>query len=325
MSEKELLSKKVFIFILAASLLVGIVGLMLITAGMNTAFGDYFYNDDIAFAIFSVISYIGDDLVYIIVGASAFYIYDKRFAKNMMFALLGSSYLNSILKDIFQDPRPSTNIRNGNPVETGNGFPSGHAQGSTTTYGYMAFHVQTNYAEEKWYSYIPWILVVLIYLISISRQIIGVHDVEDIVGGILIGITFLLIYIHLEPIVSERINTMVFVNKLSFAIAIPVAMFIIALAVFPTSQSDYGMVCGAFTGLAAGYVLENEKIQYDPTTLDNKQRIINLAIGLAITLVLYIVLSLIDVDIAIWRYFKYLIISLVAIILVPWIFTKIQK
>lgn len=301
---------------------IAIVGLMLMVAGLNTWFGDTLVNNDVVYYIFAAISYLGDALVYILIGATLFFIYDKRFAKNLMLVLLGSSFLDTFLKDTFKDPRPASNAR---AQADGYGFPSGHAQGSTATYGYLAYHTQKNYAQEKWYKYIPWIFLVVIYLVAISRQIIGVHDVEDIVGGLLIGISFLLLFINLEPLVTEKINTFDLKIKLILAVAIPVVLFIVALLIFPTGLGDYGRACGALTGLSVGYLIENEKIHYNPKDLDNKQRIINLAIGLVITIVLYLVLSLIPLDVQIWKFFKYVIVALAVTLLIPWLLVIIQE
>ncbi len=323
MSEEEILSKKTYILILEITLGIAIVGLMLMVAGLNTYFGDTLVNNDVVYYIFTAITYFGDGLVFIIIGATLFFIYDKRFAKNLMLVLLGSNYFDMFLRDIFQDPRPASNAIRAN--ETGYGFPSGHAQSSTVTYGYLAFHTQKNYAQEKWYKYIPWIFLVVIYLAAISRQIIGVHDVEDIVGGLLIGISFLLIFINLEPLITEKINTFDLPIKLILAVVIPVILFIVALLIFPTSLCDYGRACGALTGLSVGYLIENEKIHYNPKDLDNKQRIINLAIGLVITIVLYLVLSLIPLDVQIWKFFKYVIVALAVTLLIPWLLVIIQE
>jgi len=323
LSEEEILSKKTYILILEITLGIAIVGLMLMVAGLNEWFGDTLVNNDVVYYLFTAISYLGDTLVYIIIGATLYLIYDKRFAKNLFLALLGSNYLDNSLKDIFQDPRPASNALRANA--TGYGFPSGHAQGSTVTYGYLAFHTQKNYAQEKWYKYIPWIFLVVIYLVAISRQIIGVHDVEDIVGGLLIGISFLLLFINLEPLITEKINTFDLPIKLIIAVAIPVILFIVALLIYPTGLGDYGRACGALTGLSVGYLIENEKIHYNPHDLDNKQRIINLAIGLAITIVLYLLLSLIPLDVQIWKFFEYLIVALVVTLLIPWLLLLIQE
>lgn len=319
------LSKKTYLFVLIDALIILVVGLILIGLGMNTWFGENLQSNSAIYGFFKVITELGDDLVYILIGASAFFIYDKKFAKNMMLGLLSSVYLNNVLKDAIKDPRPATNIVDGTPIETSYGFPSGHSQSSVTVYGYMAYNVDENHSEGKFEKIIPWILIVIIYLVAISRQIIGTHDVEDIVGGLLIGIGFLLAFIHLEPLISEQINKLGMVLKLILAVAIPLVLFFVTYSILDSTENDYGLVCGAMTGLSVGYLIENEKVQYDPKGLENKWRIINLALGLIITIGLYLVLSIIDLEMPLWRFSKYLILSLVVSLVVPFIFTKISK
>lgn len=72
------------------------------------------------------------------------------------------------------DPRPWTTIKAG---ETDFGFPSGHSQQAVAGYGYLAYE-----AYQKNNKYISWIFIIIVYLIAISRVIIGVHDLQDIWG-----------------------------------------------------------------------------------------------------------------------------------------------
>ena len=62
-------------------------------------------DNDIIFTIFRGITELGDTLVYLLVIVVAWYIYDKRFAKNLAINLLSSYYFNNIVKDIFHDPQ----------------------------------------------------------------------------------------------------------------------------------------------------------------------------------------------------------------------------
>ena len=73
-----------------------------------------------------LITELGDTRVYIFLIVIVWYVYDKKFAKNLAFGVLGSYYVNQILKDSFQDGRPPTNDRG---YADGYGFPSGHSQG----------------------------------------------------------------------------------------------------------------------------------------------------------------------------------------------------
>lgn len=282
------------------------------------AFCEFFYDNNITYIIFSAIDYLGWETGMILMVASVYFIYDKRFGKNLIFALISSYYLNSLLKDIFQDPTPWT--RRERP---GFGFPSGHAQNAVVTYGYMA------YEANKKNKIIPWIFLILIYLASISRIITGAHDVDDVVGGLLFGISILLLFMYLEPMISEKINNLTLNLKLVIAIIIPIILFIIGIGIFPNTNNHYGYV-GALIGISVAYLIENEKIQYNPSELEIKQRIINLVIGIVIILVLFLALDFIPLDLNplinhIWEFIQYFLLALTGFLLIPWIFTKIQR
>ena len=100
--------------------------------------------------------------------------------------------LNQLLKRILQRPRP-TEYRI--IEETGYSFPSGHSMVSMAFYGYLIYLIY-NYVKNK---YIKWTFIVLlsalICSIGISRIYLGVHYTSDVLGGFLISISYLIIYI----------------------------------------------------------------------------------------------------------------------------------
>lgn len=76
-------------------------------------------------------------------------------------------------------------------------FPSGHSMVSMAFYGYLVYLIY-KYVKNK---YIKWtsitLLSILIFLIGISRIYLGVHYTSDVVGGFLISIAYLIIYINI--------------------------------------------------------------------------------------------------------------------------------
>ena len=102
--------------------------------------------------------------------------------------------LNQLLKRILRRPRP-TEFRI--VEETGYSFPSGHSMISMSFYGYLIYLIY-KYVKNK---YIKWSLIVLlsilICLIGISRIYLGVHYTSDVLGGFLLSISYLVVYISL--------------------------------------------------------------------------------------------------------------------------------
>ncbi len=315
---------KLMLYLLVITAVTFIIGLILylIEIGFGLSFNSLLIDNDIIFAIFSVIDTKILVLIFLLIIVASWYIYDKRFAKNLAIGILSSYYFGDILKDIFQDPRPTTNYK---ADESGFGFPSGHAQNGAVGWGYLAYE-----AHRKDSKILFWIFAILLYLIAGSRIIIGVHDLQDVWGGLTIGLIWLILLIFIEPKVSEKIDNFSTLIKAILSILIPIFLFILAILIFPNTEESYGLICGGLMGLSLGYVIETEKIKYDPTNLSTTQRIINLVIGLAITLLLYFGLSLIFPEFDsiidhIMDFLQYFILSFILVTLVPWIFTKIQR
>ena len=117
---------------------------------------------------------------------------NKKIRLSIFSNLVIITILNQLLKRILQRPRP-TEYRI--IEETGYSFPSGHSMISMAFYGYLIYLIY-KYVKNK---YIKWIsitlLSILICAIGISRIYLGVHYTSDVLGGFLISISYLIIYI----------------------------------------------------------------------------------------------------------------------------------
>lgn len=117
---------------------------------------------------------------------------NKKMGLSIFTNLVIITVLNQSLKRILQRPRP-TEYRI--IQETGYSFPSGHSMISMAFYGYLIYLIY-RYVKNK---YIKWLsislLSILICLIGISRICLGVHYTSDVLGGFLISISYLVIYI----------------------------------------------------------------------------------------------------------------------------------
>jgi hypothetical protein len=73
---------------------------------------------------------------------------------------------------------------------TGNSFPSGHSLGSIVCYGAILL-VFLPAARGRWRTAFVTVIVALIALIGVSRILLGVHYLSDVVGAWAVGITWL--------------------------------------------------------------------------------------------------------------------------------------
>ena len=121
-----------------------------------------------------------------------FVIKDKKIGISIITNLGIVTILNQIIKFIMQRPRP-TEFRI--IEETGYSFPSGHSMVSLAFYGYLIYLIY-KYVKNK---YLKWISIVLLSIlicsIGISRIYLGVHYTSDVLGGFLLSISYLVIYI----------------------------------------------------------------------------------------------------------------------------------
>lgn len=102
--------------------------------------------------------------------------------------------LNQMLKIVLKRPRP-TEFRIIN--ETGYSFPSGHSMISMAFYGLLIYLIYKKIKNKYLKATLIIILLLLILAIGISRIYLGVHYVSDVIGGFLISISYLIVYIKL--------------------------------------------------------------------------------------------------------------------------------
>lgn len=119
---------------------------------------------------------------------------NKKIGLSIFSNIVIITILNQLLKRILRRPRP-TEFRI--VEETGYSFPSGHSMVSMAFYGYLIYLIY-RYIKNK---YIKWSLIVLlsilICLIGISRIYLGVHYTSDVLGGFLLSISYLVVYVSL--------------------------------------------------------------------------------------------------------------------------------
>ena len=104
------------------------------------------------------------------------------------------SVINTIIKHIFLRPRP-VGIK---LIEQGGySFPSGHSMMAVAFYGLLIYIIWNTKWRNVWKIFTTTLLVILILLIGISRIYVGVHFASDVIAGLSISLSYLIIFIEL--------------------------------------------------------------------------------------------------------------------------------
>lgn len=126
-----------------------------------------------------------------VIGAAAIVLAFRRrwrLAAYLLITGAGALVLDPVLKSLVGRLRPAV----AHPIAhgTGNSFPSGHSLGSVVCYGAI-FLVFLPAARGRWRTAFTAAIAVLVALIGISRILLGVHYLSDVLGGWALGITWL--------------------------------------------------------------------------------------------------------------------------------------
>ena len=121
------------------------------------------------------------------------FVKNKKISKAFLLNLILVFLLNYVLKILFSRNRPADiNLI----VETGFSFPSGHAMISLGIYGFLIYLLLSS-DKNKISKIIGTVsLVLLIFLIGISRIYLGVHYATDVIAGFVISASYLLLFIR---------------------------------------------------------------------------------------------------------------------------------
>jgi len=143
-------------------------------------------------AVVKAVTWLGSDgVLWTVIGAAAIVLALRRRWRLAIYLLVtgaGALVLDPVLKSLVGRLRPVV----AHPIAhgTGNSFPSGHSLGSIVCYGAVLL-VFLPAARGRWRTTFITVVVALVALIGISRILLGVHYLSDVVGGWAVGIAWL--------------------------------------------------------------------------------------------------------------------------------------
>ena len=193
---------------------------------------------------FQYITWLGyKDFLFLFVPFCYWFFNRKIFSTFTLFVFI-SALTNAFLKDFFQDPRPE-NIESIDPflasLDPSYGFPSGHAQLAVVIWGFILLRSKNNFIKI--------LCLFLIASISFSRIYLGVHDIADVISGIIFGIVSIVL---LEQLLSNKGRWLRELNK-TWHFLIYFIFFSLAYAAWPLEENN--LVALALGALVIGFWL----------------------------------------------------------------------
>lgn len=139
---------------------------------------------------------------FVVITAIVLFIWFKHWLPAVIFAggTLSSHLVNTFIKSIVTRERPSILVE---ANAEGYSFPSGHAMISIVCYGLIGYFITNKLKSKAAIRIVQIIFSLLIFLIGISRYVINVHYLTDIITGLFLGYLLLSGFIYLY----ERMNT----------------------------------------------------------------------------------------------------------------------
>jgi membrane-associated phospholipid phosphatase len=272
---------------------------------------------------FKAITWLGNREAYLVILTLIYWCINRSWGARLLVLTMLSSWFNEALKSLFDLPRPDPTRVRQLVSEASFGFPSNHAQtGGVIIWGYLAAKVR-----RTWFSVLA---VAMIILIGLSRVYLGIHFPQDVIGGWILGIVILLVWLRFEDRLAVWWHGLPAQRQALVAVAGPLALMLLTPA---DSAGRYpnetgATLAGILMGAGLGTILENRTVRF---RVDGSlgRRLLRYLVGIVLVGALYFGGALLPelhpwgLDIGL-RVLRYALVGLTAVWLAPWLFVKLR-
>ncbi len=291
--------------------------------------------------LMTIISGLGTEAAYLVILPAVYWAIDKRFGRQLGYIFLLSGVVSSSAKNLLRQPRPFW-LDPGvglSPAES-YGLPSGHVQHATAVYLLVA-----GWLRRGW----VWLVAFLgIFLMALSRIYLGVHFLQDAVGGFVLGLLVLLAFLFWQRVFTERFGRSILGRRLLLMILIPVALaaaYGLTLlmiggpkldvpwasfvpAAERTAHEDVISTLAGLLGFGIGMTLESSRVRFradGPAWKRVARYVLGIAVALSIWGGLRIILPAEPEWLALpLRFLRYLLLLLWVTYFAPWVFVRLR-
>lgn len=207
---------------------------------------------------FLAASFLGEIEGYVLIIAAVLVFWDKRVALQSTAVVLIAMTLNHLLKIVIQNPRPFVldgthldmwAVPHANAIELAAEFstPSGHAMAAAAFYGFL-----WSRSDVRW---VRWLCLIAIGLTGLSRPVLGVHFVEDIVLGWSIGLLIAWFFYTNIDHIWRFIGRLSLQSRGLLALALSAAVWALTLLLLPRPISELPTAFINYAGFLSGVIL----------------------------------------------------------------------
>lgn len=283
---------------------------------------------------FATITMFGDELLNIVFILLVYYCGDKKLGTRLAYVVVVANFLDVALKGVFGIPRPNPPASQVpdllGQTYTDYSFPSGHSVNAGAFWGFLALEMGHP---------VMWVVAaVMIVLVPMSRNYLGVHWPSDAFVGACLGILLAVVAWWAAPRLEEKFKSVEAKTKLVLAILGPVVAFALAIGAIllagnDLARADPSSAAALLVGITVGAQLEREHVGFAAAGKRGNAKILAYRAVLGIVLVMGTYFGLKTLfgesaslmgDVTL-RFVRYLLLAFVGILLVPWLFTKIER
>jgi membrane-associated phospholipid phosphatase len=221
-----------------------------------------------------------------------------------------SALLNAYLKDLWQDPRPPLAMRLDGLVGASYGLPSGHSHVAVVLWLWLAYELRRGWA---W-----WLCGFIVLGIMFSRLYLAAHDVEDVLGGGLIGAAMLVLFARIKDwrCWSAR--------YLPWHLGLIVAVGLLSFVTWPGTPPSY---IPLLAGMLMAVLLGNAQLPFASPVLLWQRAVVALlgsAAFIAVQFGLKKLEPLLGLESLLWQGARGLVMGLFVGLLMPWLLIRAQ-
>jgi membrane-associated phospholipid phosphatase len=287
---------------------------------------------------FQLATFLGEVEGYVLVVILIYVAFDKGLAFKLSALVLATMCLNHIMKILIKNPRPfitsgtylqqwAVTAEKAADLATEYSTPSGHAMSAAAFYTWLRASITSQP--------IRWLAVLAILLTGLSRPYVGVHYLEDVIVGWILG----LLWVVLLMLNAERISALwhrySHPRQIMIVTAVSILLWLLTIAVngwsIDAQPRAFMGYAGFLTGIVIAYPLEVRMVGFDPRSASLICKALRYLLTVALVLLTLLMLDELferlgeDASILghLLQYIRYILAGTAGMLLAPMLFTRL--